>query len=137
MTPENCRPTEILSPKTQRQLAHLYAEVFGALPWNEVWRCPQCNRFYGPSYSQSSPSPCCTKPLATAYPETDTISYILGELSKPSAQLRLVINDATLPFFYISEVGVSPPLRGNGLGFRISGFLDRINPDRTLFIDLP
>jgi len=144
MTPENCRPTEILSPKTLRQLAHL------------------------------------------------------DELSKPSAQLRLVINDATGELeafawgYQFPEVRVSPPLRGNGLGFRltldlweyarknklpivfrtnwaspmmriaqrlemkqimgpriqvvdnqitktneISGFLDRINPDRTLFINLP
>jgi hypothetical protein len=231
MNPEYCQKPE-LSGFTAKKLASLYAEVFGAPPWNEVWRCPSCNRFYGSKYAQSSLSPCCSVLLTVAYPETETMSYIREEFSKPFAQKRLfyskegqliafawghqIENAAMLaqkkwpqsqkvqdkvieaitkyanpepPLYYISEVGVFPPFRGNRIGFQltqdllnygaslgepvvfrtnwespmmriaahlemiqimgpkikvvdnqivktgeIAGFIDEINPDRTLFI---
>ena len=84
-----------LNPKSEsissvdKQLASLYAEVFGAEPWNEAWRCPACNIFYGPEYSENTPSPCCSAPLTIAYPEEETIDYIKQELSQPRAQIKL------------------------------------------------
>jgi predicted GNAT family acetyltransferase len=226
---------ELLSVVELKKLAKLYAEVFSAPPWNEVWRCSNCNRFYGAEYVKGKPSPCCSIPLVEAYPEDETANYILDELSQPLAKIELIdhqseqleafawgylipdvfvfaqkkwpqseeiqnkviqaITEYTrpeLPFYYISEVGVSSSLRGNGLGLRltqkllkfgfenrlpvifrtnwaspmmriaqrlemkqimgpeveiinnqivktgkIAGFVDEINPDRTLFIILP
>jgi len=88
MNPEFAKEQELLE-FSAKQLAKLYAEVFGAPPWNEVWRCPQCNRFYGPEYLQDTPSPCCFIPLVIAYPEEETIAYIKEELSQPKAKFEL------------------------------------------------
>lgn len=157
-----------LSAVTAKQLATLYAEVFAAPPWNEVWRCPSCDRFYGPNYSQESLSPCCATQLINAYPEKQTIDYIFRELSQPLAQKRLFYSekgqlmgfswgyqlkdamvlvekkwpqspktqqevteaisswsDPRQPLFYISEVGVAPSFRKRGIGFKLTrGLLD-------------
>lgn len=160
---EFAQKTEILSKAKAIELARLYAEVFGAPPWNEVWRCPSCSRFYGPEYSQNTPSQCCSIPLAIAYPKEEIMDYIREELLKPKARLGLFcspegklvaftwgyeIRNATvlaqkkwpqsqetqnqviqvmaqftnpeMPFYYISEVGVSPPSRGNGIGLQLT-----------------
>lgn len=80
---------EFIREKDLIVTAKLYAEVFAAPPWNEVWRCESCDRFYGPEYSKDNPSPCCSTPLTTAYPEEETTNYIIKELSKPEAQIKL------------------------------------------------
>jgi len=228
MNPEFCANLE-MNESLLKSLSRLYGEVFGAPPWNEVWRCSTCDRFYGPEYQQDNVSPCCSTPLTMAYPEKETINYIIEELSSPRAQIRLLYlennklvafawsyqianakslaekkwpqstetqnkvieaikdyTDPNLPLYYISEIGVAYPFRGNQIGFRltsdlvnfgldlgeivifrtnysspmmriaeklmmrqimgpkvdkdlittreITGFLDQVNPNRTLFI---
>jgi len=83
---------EILSAVKLKKLAKLYAEVFSARPWNEVWRCINFNRFCGPEYVKGIPSPCCSIPLVEAYPEDETVNYILDELSQPLAKIELIDN---------------------------------------------
>lgn len=232
--PEFDTKSELAENQLER-LAILYAQVFGAPPWNEVWRCPSCDRFYGPEYQVKTLSSCCGFPLTVAYPVEETMKYIRGELAKPQAKLEMgfspegeliaftwgfsIINIADLaekkwpqsettqkqvvesvaklyncdlPLFYLSEIGISPSYRGQGLSTQMSqslssyglslrqavilrtnwaspimrvaqklemtqimgpkvkttpgliektdqiaGFIDQVNPDRTLFIKLP
>ncbi len=95
MIPEYERKPELaklpeLKEQKEKELALLYAEVFGAPPWNEAWRCSSCNKFYGAEYSQGQPSPCCSTLLTIAYPEEETIDYIREELSNPSSQIKII-----------------------------------------------
>jgi len=87
-------------------LASLYGEVFGAPPWNEVWRCQQCDRFYGPGFVAGQLSPCCQKTLVTAYPIEETSRYIEEELKKPLARLVLGFsqNDQLVSFAWGYQV---------------------------------
>ncbi len=78
-----------LSDNTAREMARFYAEVFAAPPWNEVWKCGQCGRFYDQNYSQSESSPCCLYPLGEAYPEGETKEYIREDLEKPGYRAKL------------------------------------------------
>lgn len=71
---------------TLAETAALYAQVFAALPWNEVWCCIGCNTFYGKEYQQYSLSPCCKIPLGQAYPLKETVNYIAEEYSQPNAK---------------------------------------------------
>ena len=82
-----------------KQLAVLYAEVFAAPPWNEVWRCSLCDRFYGSDYLQEALRPCCKTQLTEAYPEKQTIDYISTEFSQPLAQKRLFYSKERLVGF--------------------------------------
>lgn len=92
MNSELCPRSELAS-STEKSLVSLYAEVFAAEPWNEVWRCPSCNSFYGPEHLQSVPSPCCFTPLVIAYPERETVDYIRKELSKPYAKMESLYSE--------------------------------------------
>lgn len=87
MNPEFYPRSELVN-SLEKELASLYGEVFAVDPWNEVWRCPSCDRFYGLEYSQKTLSPCCSTPLTIAYPEKETINYIREELSKPHAKME-------------------------------------------------
>jgi len=165
MNPEYYSTLELKRSNLKR-LALLFANVFGAPPWNEVWRCPECNRFYGPEDSKGTASPCCSIPLIVAYPENETVDYISKELSQPLAKLESVsrkngqleafawgyqfkdvyvfaqkkwpqseelqakvvaaigkYTQPESPFYYLSEVGVSPPSRGNGIGLSLTSSL--------------
>ncbi len=161
MNPE-CGRTLELSKSKLKAIALLYAEVFGGEPWNEVWRCSFCGKFFGADLSLKTPSLCCGQPLSAAYPEEETIAYINRELAKPFAKKDLFYVEGQLAgfawgyevsstnslakekwpqseetqqrvisglsqyininssLFYISEVGVSPLFRRNGIGFQLT-----------------
>jgi hypothetical protein len=161
MSPEYSQISGLEKPKL-KAIALLYAEVFGGEPWNEVWRCSSCGKFFGPDLSLKTPSPCCGQPLSAAYPEEETIAYVNGELAKPLAKKDLFYVEGQLAgfawgyevsstislakekwpqsketqqrvikglgqyvnvnssLFYISEVGVSPLFRKNGIGFQLT-----------------
>jgi len=71
--------------ETMVTLARLYALVFTAPPWREVFACPECHRFYSPDFTLGQASPCCAQPLSDAYPTDKTITYIRDELTEPLA----------------------------------------------------
>lgn len=76
-----------------KQLAKVYAQVFGADPWLEVTRCPGEKKFFGQETKPGEKCGCGSI-LDEAYPEDDTIQYILDDSQKASA-LVLVAKDGS------------------------------------------
>lgn len=81
----------IANIREARQLARVYADVFAAEPWLEVTKCLSEGKFYGVG-TKAGGVCSCGSILGEAYPEDDTLQYVINDSQRPSA-LMLVARD--------------------------------------------